>query len=211
MIRLVKVPNWIQQMFKNRLWQVNTKEKELYLTFDDGPHPLHTLFVLDELKKYNAKATFFCIGKNVAAYPDVYKRILEEGHAVGNHTYDHPNAWRIPNVEYLQNIAKASNYIDSRLFRPPYGKINSFLVNQLASGDSPFTTVMWSVLSYDFDQTIPKERCLKNVLLNSTSGSIIVFHDSDKASDRMRYALPKVLEYFAEKGFCFERIKGEKA
>lgn len=211
MIMMVKVPNWVKKMYKSRLWEVETKEKELYLTFDDGPHPLHTVFVLDELKKYNAKATFFCIGKNVASYPDVYQRILEEGHAVGNHTYDHLNSWQTPNEVYLQNIAKASHYIDSRLFRPPYGKIKSSLVRKLASADAPLKTIMWSVLSYDFYQTLSKERCLQNVLLCSKPGSIIVFHDSDKASEKMRYTLPKVLAYFTEKGFGFERIKLGKA
>jgi peptidoglycan/xylan/chitin deacetylase (PgdA/CDA1 family) len=194
-------------MYKNRIWEVETKEKQLFLTFDDGPHPSHSLFVLDELKKYNAKATFFCIGKNVAAYPDVYKRIIEDGHKVGNHTQDHLNAWKTPNDVYLKNVTQASNYIHSDLFRPPYGKINSFLVKQLTNLYQ-LKTVMWSVLSYDFDQTISSERCLQNVLLNSKAGSVIVFHDSEKASVHMRYALPKVLSFFAEKGFSFERLEG---
>lgn len=206
MIRLVTIPRWVQSLYKNRLWEVETPEKQLFLTFDDGPHPSHTIFVLDELKKYNAKATFFCIGKNVAAYPDVYKRIIEEGHAVGNHTHDHLNAWKIPNDVYLQNVTEAAKYIDSKLFRPPYGKIDSFLVKQLQETHQ-LKTVMWSVLSYDFDRNITAERCLQNVLLNSKAGSVVVFHDSEKASAHLSYALPKVLVYFAEKGFSFERIK----
>jgi len=207
MIKLVTIPHWVQIMYKDRIWEVETKEKQLFLTFDDGPHPSHSLFVLDELKKYNAKATFFCIGKNVANYPDVYKRMIEEGHKVGNHTQDHLNAWKTPNDVYLQNVTEASNYIHSNLFRPPYGKINSFLVKQLTNLYQ-LKTVMWSVLSYDFDQTISSERCLQNVLLNSKAGSVIVFHDSEKASAHMRYALPKVLAFFAEKGFSFERLEG---
>jgi len=207
MIKLVTIPHWVQIMYKDRIWEVETKEKQLFLTFDDGPHPSHSLFVLDELKKYNAKATFFCIGKNVANYPDVYKRMIEEGHKVGNHTQDHLNAWKTPNDVYLKNVTEASNYIHSDLFRPPYGKINSFLVKQLTNLYQ-LKTVMWSVLSYDFDQTISSERCLQNVLLNSKAGSVIVFHDSEKASAHMRYALPKVLSFFAEKGFSFERLEG---
>jgi peptidoglycan/xylan/chitin deacetylase (PgdA/CDA1 family) len=164
------------------------------------------LFVLEELKKYQAKATFFCIGKNVEAYPDVYKSLLAEGHAVGNHTHNHLDAWKTPNDLYLQNIAAAANYIDSRMFRPPYGKINSFLVKQLAGQSKPLHTVMWSVLSYDFDQSISSERCLQHVLLNSKPGSIIVFHDSEKASVHLRYTLPAVLAYFTERGFSFEAI-----
>ena len=207
MIKLVTIPHWVQKMYKDRIWEVETKENQLFLTFDDGPHPSHSLFVLDELKKYNAKATFFCIGKNVAAYPDVYKRMIEDGHKVGNHTQDHLNAWKTPNDDYLKNVTEASNYIHSDLFRPPYGKINSFLVKQLTNLYQ-LKTVMWSVLSYDFDQTISSERCLQNVLLNSKAGSVIVFHDSEKASVHMRYALPKVLSFFAEKGFSFERLEG---
>jgi len=206
MIKLVTVPRWLQRVYKNRLWEVNTTEKKLYLTFDDGPHPLHTLFVLEELKKVQAKATFFCIGKNVADYPDVYKTVLAEGHAVGNHTHNHLNAWNTPNDVYLQNIAAAANYIDSQFFRPPYGKINSFLVKQLAGLSRPLHTVMWSVLSYDFDHSISAERCLQHVLLNSKPGSIIVFHDSEKASSHLRYALPIVLAYFTKRGFTFEAI-----
>lgn len=205
MIRFVTVPRWIKGLYKNRLWEVETTEKQMFLTFDDGPHPTHTLFVLDELKKYNAKATFFCIGKNVVAHPDVYKRIIEEGHSVGNHTHDHLNAWKTPNDLYLQNVSEASKFIDTKLFRPPYGKIDSFLVKQMQRTHR-LTTVMWSVLSYDFDSSITADRCLQNVLLNSKAGSVVVFHDSEKASANLSYTLPKVLAYFAEKGFSFERI-----
>lgn len=206
MIRFVTVPRWIKVLYKNRLWEVESTEKQLFLTFDDGPHPSHTHFVLDELKKYNAKATFFCIGKNVAAHPDVYKRIIEDGHSVGNHTHDHLNAWKTPNDVYLQNVSEASKFIDTKLFRPPYGKIDSFLVKQLQQTHR-LTTVMWSILSYDFDSSITADRCLQNVLFNSRAGSVVVFHDSEKASAHLYYVLPKVLAYFAEKGFSFERIK----
>ena len=205
MIKFVTIPHWVQNMYKDRIWEVETKEKQLFLTFDDGPHPSHSLFVLDELKKYNAKATFFCIGKNVAAYPDVYKRMIEDGHKVGNHSQDHLNAWKTPNDLYLENIAEARNYIHSNLFRPPYGKINSFLVKQLTNLYQ-LKTVMWSVLSYDFDQTISSERCLQNVLLNSKAGSVIVFHDSKKAEQNLKYVLPKTLAFLNENGYICSKI-----
>jgi peptidoglycan-N-acetylglucosamine deacetylase len=165
-----------------------------------------TPFVLDELKKYNAKATFFCIGKNVVENPDVYKRILGEGHAVGNHTFNHLNGWKTDDAEYLDNIAKAKQYIDSNLFRPPYGRISSFQQKQLSADRFGLKTIMWTVLSGDFDKDITEERCLQNVSLHAKEGSVIVFHDSEKAAKKMQYALPRVLNYFSEKGFSFEKI-----
>lgn len=209
MYYLVKTPSWVKKVFNNRIWSVNTSAKEIYLSFDDGPHPEHTLFILDELLKYDAKATFFCIGKNVLAYPDIYKRIIEDGHAIGNHTQDHLNGSKTNNFDYLNNIKQAKQFIDSGLFRPPYGKINSFLVKQLQSKEYDLTTIMWTVLSGDFDPSISKEQCLQNVLLTTSPGSIVVFHDSEKASEKMRYVLPKVLAYFSSKGYCFKRITQE--
>jgi peptidoglycan/xylan/chitin deacetylase (PgdA/CDA1 family) len=203
---MVKTPKWVKKVFRNRIWEMAASGNELFLSFDDGPHPEYTLFVLDELKKYNAKATFFCIGKNVAAFPGIYRRIIEEGHAVGNHTFNHLNGMKSTDAAYLENIKMAKEYIDSNLFRPPYGKITPFLVKQLMQPLYKLTTIMWTVLSGDFDLKISKEQCLENVLLNAGKGSIIVFHDSEKASERMQYALPKVLEYFSAKGFEFKKI-----
>ncbi len=206
MFYLIRTPGWVKKVYKNRVWDMNTSGKELFLSFDDGPHPEHTPFVLDELKKYNAKASFFCIGKNVLSYPEIYKRIIEEGHTVGNHTNDHLNGSKTTDARYLENIKLAKQYIDSQLFRPPYGKISGFLVKQLLSPVYGLKTIMWTVLSGDFDVKISKEQCLQNVILNADPGSIVVFHDSEKASERMKYALPKVLEYFAAKGFLFKAI-----
>lgn len=206
MLYLVKTPEWVRKVFKHRVWDIATTQKDIYLSFDDGPHPEHTLFVLDELRKHGAKATFFCIGKNVQSYGEIYTRIIEEGHTVGNHTFDHLNANRTPDTIYLQNIKDAKQYIDSRLFRPPYGRVSGFLVKQLLTPAYQLRTIMWTVLSGDFDVTISGEQCLQNVLLNTQAGSIVVFHDSEKASSRLRYALPRVLDFFAEKGFVFKAI-----
>ena len=207
MFYLVKTPAWVKRIFPKRIWDVATQQKEIFLSFDDGPHPTHTLFVLEELRKYNAKATFFCIGKNVAAYPEVYRQIIDEGHAVGNHTHNHLNAWKVKNEAYLHNVLQAKQYIDSPLFRPPYGRISSFLVNQLLSPAYRMQTVMWTVLSGDFDKNISSQRCLENVLFYTKEGSIVVFHDSDKASEKLRYALPEVLKYFSDKGYLFSALK----
>ncbi|MBS1744395.1 MAG: polysaccharide deacetylase family protein [Bacteroidetes bacterium] len=206
MFYLVKSSWFIKQWYKNCTWQMNAAEKNIYLTFDDGPHPAITTFVLDELKKYNAGASFFCIGKNVVAYPEVYRRIIEEGHTVGNHTQQHLNGWKTKDDVYLDDIAEAKKYIDSNLYRPPYGRISRFQLSQLGLPRFQLHTVMWSVLSGDFDTAITKERCLANVINNTGNGSIVVFHDSEKAFERMQYALPATLEYFSKKGYVFKKI-----
>jgi peptidoglycan-N-acetylglucosamine deacetylase len=206
MFYLVKTPVWIQKIFPKMIWSMNKNEKKIFLTFDDGPHPLHTLFVLDELKKYNAKATFFCIGKNVLLNPDVYKRIIDDGHSVGNHSYSHLDGKKSKDEEYINDVLEATKYIDSNLFRPPYGSIKKFQIKVLSEMENPFKIIMWTVLSGDFDIKITKEKCLQNVLLKTSGGSIVVFHDSEKAAEKMKYALPIVLKNFYEKGFSFEKI-----
>ena len=187
------------------VWSIPAKEKELYLTFDDGPHETATPFILDQLKQFNAKATFFCLGKNVKQFPHIYERMLDDGHAAGNHTYDHTNGWQAKNDEYVKSITEAAKYIDSKLFRPPYGKISPF-VSKLIRKKLGFKIIMWNVLSADFDENLSPEKCAENVLLYSKPGSIIVFHDSTKAWKRMSFALPKILDYFTQQGFVFKVI-----
>ncbi len=206
MFYFIKTPRWLKKLYSGCTWQMPDQEKNIYLTFDDGPHPDATPFVLDELKKHNAKATFFCIGKNVLEQPAIYKRIISDGHAVGNHTFNHLNGWKTDDEMYLQNIAEAKKYIDSVLFRPPYGRITKFQLRLLSTAKHPLTTIMWTVLSGDFDSSVSNEKCLRNVLKNSGNGSIVVFHDSKKAYERLVFVLPKVLEYFTEKGYRFEKI-----
>ncbi len=200
----VKTPGWLMKLFPKRVWRKNTDRREIFLTFDDGPHPVITPFVLDELKKHNAAATFFCIGKNVAAYPEIYQRILSEGHKTGNHTYRHLNGWKTENETYLSDIAETSKLINSRLFRPPYGRMKAAQVKRLREvmREDP-RIIMWDVLSGDFDERISGERCLKNVTRNSVAGSIVVFHDSEKAMEKLKYVLPLALKFFADKGFSF--------
>ena len=201
----VKTPWWVKKIYPFYTWSIPAKEKVLYLTFDDGPHPEATPFVLNELKKFDALATFFCIGKNVLAWPDIFKRIVNEGHAAGNHTQNHLNGWKTPNDLYMKDIAEAANYIDSNLFRPPYGKITLFQARHLraAMKGRKAKVIMWDVLSGDFDQGITNEQCLQNVIFRSGPGSIIVFHDSEKAFQKLAYTLPKVLHYFSEQGYKF--------
>ena len=180
------------------------KEKILYLTFDDGPHPIATPFVLDTLKEYNAKATFFCIGKNVQVHKQIYQRILDEGHKAGNHTFNHVNGWKTNDETYIKEVMNAKQYIDTDLFRPPYGRISRFKINLLQQAG--FKIIMWDVLSGDFDKEESKEKCASNVILQAKTGSIIVFHDSEKAFQKMSYALPLVLRKFSEEGFTFKAI-----
>ncbi len=205
MFYFVKTPWLLKKCYPSCIWNMPVKEKKIYLTFDDGPHSVATPFVLDELKKYKAKATFFCIGKNVVEHPDIYKQILFEGHRVGNHTHNHLNGWKAKDKDYFENIREAKKYIDSDLFRPPYGRITSFQLKNLTQF-AAFKIIMWDVLSGDFDKEISPERCTSNVISNARNGSIIIFHDSEKAFERMKIALPEALKYFFEKGFSFETV-----
>ena len=203
---LVKIPAFVQRWFYPRFtWKMPEGSNKIYLTFDDGPHPSITPFVLDQLKQYGASATFFCVGSNVEKYPEVYKRILIEGHAVGNHTYQHLNGWSTSDKEYIEDITKAAALIDSRLFRPPYGRISRFQAAQLMD-KLQYKIIMWTLLSGDFDPAISPEKCVTNVMKRADDGAIIVFHDSEKANDRMKFALPIVLKELTEKGYVFEKI-----
>ena len=196
----VKTPWWLPKIAPgNLIWKMPASEiPTVYLTFDDGPHPLATPFVLNQLARFNAQATFFCIGKCVAEYPQIFAQTVAAGHSIGNHTYNHLNGWKTPAESYISNITAADQVIHSRAFRPPYGRISRGQVVQLQSAAQPWTIYMWSVLSADFDVAITPEKCLDNVLSNIAPGDIVVFHDSTKAWDRLRYALPFVLDYCSE-------------
>ena len=200
------------RIFSKYTWRFSFNKKEIFLTFDDGPTPVITEFILSELKKYEAKATFFCIGKNITKQPEIFEKIISDGHAIGNHTQNHLNGWRTDDQEYINNVLDCENVIsssiknakNSKLFRPPYGKIMSSKARMLFRKE--YRIIMWDVLSGDFNTSITKEQCLQNVLKNTRKGSIIVFHDSVKAAERMQYALPIVLKIFTEKGFTFSKI-----
>jgi peptidoglycan/xylan/chitin deacetylase (PgdA/CDA1 family) len=206
MFYFVKTPWLVKKYYSRCLWNFPRYKKKIYLSFDDGPHSTSTPFILDQLKKYQAKATFFCIGKNVATESALYKEVLDAGHKVGNHTHNHLNGWKSDDQKYFENIQQAAQYIDSSLFRPPYGRIRKFQLAYLSRDPLNYKVVMWDVLSGDFDQSISGDRCAENVIMNAKEGSIVIFHDSAKAFDRMKVALPKVLDYFSQKGFEFGLI-----
>lgn len=194
----------LNKLFPGFIWQVPVNDKSVYLTFDDGPHPYLTDWVLIQLKKYNAKATFFCIGKNAANYPDVVERIKLAGHALGNHTHDHLDSWETNKDEYIANIKKCSEYVPSNLFRPPFGKLRRELV---ASPDlSSYKIILWNVMSFDFDSSISPAECASKVLTKVKPGSIIVFHDSSKAQKNLQFALIQVLEELSKLDFQFKAL-----
>jgi len=203
----IKTPRILKHLFAKYTWSFFSDRKEIFLTFDDGPIPEVTEFVLDQLQQFNAKATFFCIGDNIRKHPAVFSRIVNEGHSVGNHTFNHLNGWKSSDTAYIENTSKCESLLPrqkTKLFRPPYGKIKRKQAKQLLA--SGYKIIMWDVLSADFDPTITKKECLKNVLNNTKNGSIIVFHDSIKASEKLYYALPKVLREFSERGYEFKVI-----
>lgn len=194
-------------MFPNYVWDIATNDHTIYLTFDDGPTPDITNWTLDLLNQYQAKATFFCIGNNIEKHPEIFKNILKNNHAVGNHTQNHVKGWRTKTKEYLDDIHRAKESIElvpSTLFRPPYGQITPKQGKQLIH--LGYKIIMWDVLSFDWDATISKEDCYQNVISKTKNGSIIVFHDSVKAANHMQYTLPKILKYFSEKGYIFKAI-----
>lgn len=207
-----RTPFFLPWLYPNLVWRIRTERKELFLTLDDGPVPGPTEFALDVLRKYRARATFFCIGDNVQKHPDVFKRILQEGHAVGNHTFNHLNGWQTPKAEYVENTTLCDAVMDEHqtgnktkkvvLFRPPYGRITRAQIKAL----SAYNIIMWDVLSFDYTESISAEACLKNSIKATRPGSVIVFHDSLKAEKNMRYALPRFIEHFTEKGYSFNII-----
>ena len=208
----VKTPKFVQRLFPKRTWMLPNDKNIVYLTFDDGPIPQLTPWVLDLLKEYHAKATFFCIGDNINKHPNIFKRLISEGHSVGNHTYYHLNGWKTKTETYIDNVLKNEELIISEfkiqnsalLFRPPFGKLATRQSHILQK--KGYKIIMWDVLSADFDPNISKEKCLDNVLKNLQAGSIVVFHDSLKSEEKLRYVLPKVLEYIKNEGYYCKAI-----
>lgn len=206
MMYLIRTPKIVSKLiYPGYVWEMENAGNKLFLTFDDGPHPEATPYVLDLLKDYNATATFFCIGKNVALYPDIYKRIVMEGHKVGNHTMNHLNGWKTDDATYLQNVVEASRYIDTNLFRPPYGKIGAFQAKHVKE-TLGLKIIMWTVLSGDFDRRISAAQCWRNIKTKTSKGSIVVFHDSEKAMPRMKEALKNTLGFYSGQKMEFNSI-----
>jgi peptidoglycan/xylan/chitin deacetylase (PgdA/CDA1 family) len=199
----IRFPLLIRFFFPHFLYSIKNDSKKIFLTFDDGPIPEVTPLILGILSKFNAKASFFCLGKNVEHHPEIFNSIKEHGHTIGNHGYEHKNGWKTPNIKYFENTEKANELIKSNLFRPPYGKISPIQIIKLSK---KYKIVLWDILSGDFDPNISKEKCAENVIKKIKPGSIIVFHDSLKAKERVLYALPIVLDVLQKKGFEFSGL-----
>lgn len=199
----VKTPFWLPFLYPNLTWSGNRTNKCIYLTFDDGPIPIVTPFVLKTLKKFEAKATFFCIGDNVRKHPEVFEQVVAEGHAVGNHTFHHVNGWKMDTKHYMEEFKLCEQLVASNLFRPPYGRISRAQIKALRMHNPALNIVMWDVLSHDYHPKLSPEKCLKRVIKATENGAIVVFHDSLKAQERLEYTLPRALEYWTKKGYQF--------
>lgn len=203
---LIHPPQVVKNFFGSITWRINTEKKVIYLTFDDGPVPIITEKILKALSIFNAKATFFCVGENVKKYPAIYNEILSEGHSTGNHTYSHLAGLKTNTQEYISNFKRASEYIDSDLFRPPHGRMKKSQQNII---QKTHNIILWDVLSLDYDNTISEESCLNNVKHFTRPGSVIVFHDNIKAEENMFYALTQSLLLYTELGYKFEALNSQ--
>jgi peptidoglycan/xylan/chitin deacetylase (PgdA/CDA1 family) len=199
---IYRIPFFLQKLFPAYTWKVNTDDKQLFLTFDDGPHPQITPWVLNILAEFNAKATFFCVADNVKKYPEVFKQIILAGHSIGNHTYHHLNGWKHSTSDYLADVKLAETYIESKLFRPPYGKITRKQAKELLP---KYQIVMWDRLSVDYKKDLNIEESLRH-MKRVDKGSIIVFHDSEKAFENLQKLLPALLTNYKERGFNFNAL-----
>ncbi len=206
-----RTPFFLPWLYPQLVWREDSQDKKIFLTFDDGPVPGPTEFVLDTLGKFNAKATFFCIGDNVRKNPQVFKKIMDEGHSIGNHTFNHLKGWNYSTQEYLNNIKLCDAQFNDeglqfsessrrQLFRPPYGRIKRDQIKALNN----YRIIMWDVLTHDYAKSCSPERCLSGSVKATRSGSIVVFHDSLKAERNLSFTLPRYLEHFSEKGFSFD-------
>ncbi|MBK9271381.1 MAG: polysaccharide deacetylase family protein [Saprospiraceae bacterium] len=196
-------PKFLQDIFPDLIWRMNTGSKELFLTFDDGPIPVVTPWILDVLAEHGAKASFFCVGQNVEKNPEIFDRLIGEGHSVGSHTHHHLSGWSTNNLDYILDVRTAARLCRSKLFRPPYGRLRPSQVRFLKHH---YKIIMWDVLSGDFDPAITAEDCFQNILKNSQPGSIVVLHDSLKTFEKMKFVLPAVLNHFADLGYRFSAI-----
>ncbi|UII24570.1 polysaccharide deacetylase family protein [Fulvivirga maritima] len=205
---LHKTPLALKWIYPQLTWSIPSKEKVLYLTFDDGPIPHLTEFIINTLAEFNAKATFFCVGDNIRKHPEIAQQSIEAGHTLGNHTFNHLNGWKNDSNIYIQNVEKCqeqlkSMKVTSHFLRPPYGRIAR---NQIAKLKNQYKIIMWDVLSGDFSHKISPEDCLKKSVQSTRKGSIVLFHDNVKAERNMKYTLPRYLEHFSKEGYVFKGL-----
>ena len=210
MLHFYKTPDLLKKISKDLVWDIPTNDKDIYLTFDDGPIPNLTEYVLDILDDFDAKATFFFVGENIFRYPNICKKVIEKDHVVGNHTFNHLKGWSIRNSKYIDNIKKCHEHIlkyqkfkHKPLFRPPHGQITK---SQIKNIESEFNIIMWDILAYDFDNSHSPLKSLNRIISSTRPGSIVVFHDNYKAENKLKYMLPRFLKHFKEQGFNFNKL-----
>jgi peptidoglycan/xylan/chitin deacetylase (PgdA/CDA1 family) len=199
-----RAPELYRSLYRGSHWRININKKAVYLTFDDGPIPEITHWVLDVLDKYNIKATFFCVGDNVRKYPEIFKMVQERGHQIGNHTFHHIQGLKTDTQLYLKNIEEAGQLIKSKLFRPPYGHMR---FSQFQALQKQYKVIMWDVVTRDYSHLMTPDQVFGVVKKYTRNGSIIVFHDSLKAGDRMKKSLPQSIEWLLEQGYSFQLIE----
>jgi peptidoglycan/xylan/chitin deacetylase (PgdA/CDA1 family) len=211
LIHFYKIPYFLKRITKNLIWNIPTEEKEIFLTFDDGPIPVLTNYILDILDDSDSKATFFCVGDNIKKHNEICESVVKRGHAIENHTFNHLKGWSTKNQDYLMNIEKCQSYVSKHqqplhkpLFRPPHGQIT---LSQIKSLGDKYNIIMWDVLAYDFEGSHSAEVSLQKIINKTKPGSIVVFHDNYKAEEKLKYMLPKFLQYFREKGFIFKKLE----
>lgn len=203
-MKIFKTPCFFKWFFPRRTWGFSRSIAQVYLTFDDGPNPEITPWILDYLKEKNIQATFFCVGSNIARYSELFQRIKAEGHSIGNHTMNHEKGTKVPFKQYKSSISETKKLIGNNLFRPPYGRVNAWKSYQLSK---EYHLIMWSWLSYDFDPSIPISTILKKAKKQIIAGDIIVLHDNPKVTDRVKELLPKLIEIIDQKGLKFKKIE----
>ncbi len=204
---LIEQPTQLfRRIYPSALWRIKPEEKAVYLTFDDGPIPEVTPWVLDLLRCHGIKATFFVVGDNVRKHPDIYNMVLADGHTIGNHTHNHIKCWEYNSISYMKNVAEADSYIHSKLFRPPHGFMNHFQYKRLQAAG--YTIVMWDLVTRDYSKKLRGPQVLANVLRYARNGSIITFHDSLKSwnNGNLQYALPRAIDFLKEEGYAFRTI-----
>lgn len=211
MLHFYKTPYLIKKVFGNLTWDVETKQKEIFLTFDDGPIPVLTEYVLNELEKFEARATFFCVGDNIRKYPEIFQKVCEKGHAIGNHTFNHLKKWYTNLDAYLENVDKCRQIIELNdprpeiqpLFRPPHGQMSPATIRKLKC---QYKIIMWDVLAYDFDKSHTAVQSLAKSIDHTRPGSIVVFHDNIKTEEKLKYMLPRYLDHFTSLGYKFNKL-----
>ena len=200
---LTKVPEWVTKVYHRRIWKINTQEKVIYLTFDDGPDPVSTPFILETLSQFSAKVTFFHLGSKIKLYPELFEACKQHGHGIGNHGYNHIDGIVSAPHTYVENINLGKSLTNSDLFRPPYGRLPLLGKNRIQKSNS---VIMWDVMPGDFLDFLSSDEVFQRIIKATSNGSIIVLHENEKSHDTVKKILNPILSYFSERGYKFRSL-----